>query len=140
MKTYVIVLSLLIVGIFYASMCTNIFPPDPPPGDSTLILNKPLHVTFKDTLVNYKKHLWLTFDSLITDSRCPTGAECVWEGNAELSFIFNSIPFNLNTHPSFTTDTTILNYHIEMLNVTPYPHIDSVYTDEQYTAEIIVTR
>jgi hypothetical protein len=136
----VILLFLFIIG-FYALKCnrnTNLIVN--PTKYNTLFLNDTLNVTFKDTLFNYEKNIWLSFDSLITDSRCPIGVICVWEGNARVSLVFNAIRFNLNTHKSFTNDTTILNYQINLINVWPYPHIDSLYTNDQYSAEIIVNK
>ena len=31
-----------------------------------------------------RENLAITFKSVLEDSRCPTGAECVWEGNARV--------------------------------------------------------
>jgi len=111
------------------------------PGNSNLIFNDTLTIMYKDTLFNYDENIWITFDSLMTDSRCAIGAECKWEGNAELLFIFKiieKIGFTLNTHYSFRKDTTINNYTISLINVLPYPHKDSLYTASDYSAEIII--
>ena len=111
-----------------------------PTKDNTLTLNDTLSVAFHDTLFNYEENIWISFDSLITDSRCPIGLNCKWEGNAKVSFLFNSKRFNLNTYELFTNDTTISNYRIYLIDVFPYPRVDSLYTVDQYFAEIVVRK
>lgn len=110
------------------------------PSNQYLALGNTLSIAYQDTLFNHKEDIWLSFDSLITDSRCPIGALCIWEGNAKVSLSFNSIRFQLDTHPNFTTDTTLSSFHIDLIDVQPYPHIDSLYTDDQYSVEIRVTK
>ncbi len=139
MKTNDIILLILFIVVLNALNCNknkNLIVN--PSKNNTLTLNDTISVAFHDTLFNYEKNIWLSFDSLLTDSRCPIGVICKWEGNARVSFIFTSIRFNLNTYESFTNDTTILNYHINLIYVWPYPHIDSLYTNDKYYAEIIM--
>jgi hypothetical protein len=106
----------------------------------TLVLGDTLSISYKDTLYNQDEAVFITFDSLIADSRCPIGVVCFWEGNAELSFVFNKTRFSLNTHPAFVTDTTLFEYKILLVQVYPYPHIDSTYTADRYRAEICVLK
>lgn len=64
----------------------------------------------------------------LSDSRCPANVVCVWEGVAIAKFSFKT---NTSQHlltlatkkfPNLTsTDTTVAGYHIQLLDVTPYP-------------------
>lgn len=38
---------------------------------------------------NIYKGLTLTFDSVITDSRCPINVECIWQGFANIKLSIN---------------------------------------------------
>lgn len=99
-----------------------------------------LHINYKETVINTDENISITFDSLLEDSRCPIGVVCFWEGNAKVGFIFNSQNFELNTHLSFKNDTTLLRYHISLIGVHPYPHIDSTYTAEDYSTDIYIQK
>ena len=89
----------------------------------------------------------LCFDSLLSDSRCPANAVCVWQGTATAKFSFHkdnmTYPVTLateSTPQTFPRDTIIEGYKIELLNVLPYPgtHPEPVpYT--KIKAEVKVT-
>jgi len=73
----------------------------------------------------------ICFDSLITDSRCPADAVCVWAGFAAVRLSIKNDAgiiqqFTLATQgfsnlPIPANDTTINGYHIKVVDVTPYP-------------------
>lgn len=107
---------------------------------NTLHFQDTLHINYKETIINTDENISITFDSLLEDSRCPIGVDCFWEGNAKIGFIFNSQKFELNTHPSFKNDTTLLRYNISLIRVHPYHHIDSTYTADDYSADIYVQK
>lgn len=108
-----------------------------------IVLPDTLVLAYRDTLF-LPANDWLTFDSLAHDSRCATGATCVWEGNAEVGFsLFQADQrhvFALNTHPTFLNDTTLAARSIALLDLTPYPHVDSTYQPEQFAVRIFVDR
>ena len=75
---------------------------------------------------------YICFDSLLTDSRCPTGGVCVWRGNAVIKVTFHesgnahSFILTLKGYPSFgdyPSDTTVNGYKISFTNLEPYPDI-----------------
>ena len=111
-------------------------------GPEPVVLPDTLTLAYRDTLFLPGDTDWLTFDSLAHDSRCATGATCVWEGNAEVGFsLFQDDQrhaFALNTHATFTNDTTLVARTIVLLDLTPYPHVDSVYQAEQFEVRIFV--
>ena len=125
--------SLLLIG---AIKCDKNFNPLGSPKVCPLPLNETVEIGYKETAKNSDENISLTFDALISDSRCPIGLRCVIAGYVEIAFIFNSVPFSLRCNQ----DTTIGHYNIRLVDVDPYPDIDSTYTKEDYAAEVIVTK
>lgn len=109
-----------------------------------IVLPDTLVLAYRDTLFLPGGSDWLAFDSLAHDSRCATGATCVWEGNAEVGFALfqddSRHAFALNTHPTFLNDTTLADLSIALLDLTPYPHVDSTYQPEHFAVRIFVDR
>ena len=74
---------------------------------------------------------YICFDSLLTDSRCPTGLVCVWSGTALIKVTFNepaashTFVMSLKGSPSlnFASDTIINGYKIEFVKLDPYPSV-----------------
>lgn len=77
----------------------------------------------------------ICFDSLISDSRCPEGVECVWQGT---SIIKISVQENGKTHQfnmslkgfpdlGYPSDTTINGYQIIFVDLKPYPGSKELY-------------
>ena len=90
------------------------------------------------------KSLYICFDSLLTESRCPSNVVCVWAGYAlirmTLSVGGQHQSFNLATStlpPHFRNDTTVLGYKVKLLALTPYPGNNS---QEPYRAEVEITQ
>lgn len=79
----------------------------------------------------------------INDSRCPSGAECVWEGDAVVEFNFKSNTenksFALHTNDKFQQDTLINNLKIKLINVFPYPDLNNPTNQNEYTAEFSIS-
>ncbi len=88
----------------------------------------------------------LTLDSIIEDSRCPIGVNCIWEGNAKLRFRMttrsNAYQFDLDTQPNataFKNDTLIGGYRIKMVDVAPYPTSEYEIQDSNVTAKLVIS-
>jgi hypothetical protein len=92
--------------------------------------------------------LKLCFTAVISDSRCPANAVCIWEGAATASFSFtdngDTHRFNLSTiimKPSYSKDTVIAGYKIEFINLSPYPGtVTGPISDSQKKAELKITK
>jgi len=124
---------LLVIAMMFLSSCTK----DDPQG-----LNSKTATLYHCTSKSFEPYI--CFDSLITDSRCPKGAECFWEGTAliKVSFhekdkmyqFFMSLKgFPAVGHPS---DTIIDHYRISFTDLKPYPEINVSQTDYQATFDI----
>ena len=78
-------------------------------------------------------------DSVLNDSRCPTGAECIWAGNAAVRFTYTSasskVSFVLNTISSFRTDSLIEGYRIRMTKLSPYPVLGVAIKQSDYKGQ-----
>jgi hypothetical protein len=92
--------------------------------------------------------LSLCFESLISDSRCPANAMCVWQGTAVAKFSLTKnderISFELatiNMSPNYHKDTTLMGYKIEFVDLSPYPGtVATPVPAEQIKAELKITR
>ena len=119
--------------------CSN---QDNPLSSNTLLFDDTLLVNYQDTLFNHQENIWVTFDSLVEDSRCQIGTICKWSGNARVSFVIakdtSCATVELNTYSEFTSDTALFGYSISLLDVLPYPHIDSLYSVKDYSAKILL--
>ena len=93
-------------------------------------------------------NLKLCFDAVVSDSRCPANAVCIWQGAATASFSFtkngDTYRFKLSTitmKPNHTKDTVIAGYKIEFINLFPYPGtVADPIPDSQRKAEMKITK
>jgi len=112
---------------------------------SDLIFNDTIDLSYGDCLYDSENKMYICLDSVLSDSRCPTGANCIWEGNAEVRFKFEKINdepvfLNLNTHMGFTTDTIVDGYKFALIGLRPYPALEHRITQNDYKAEILVEK
>jgi len=111
---------------------------------STLPLNDTVEIANSETKYNFENNIVLRMDSVLNDSRCPSNVQCVWEGNAEVRFLFTvdsrGTDFVLNTHGgnNFNSDTVIGGYSIKLLNLSPYPENPGEILQVEYYSEVIV--
>ena len=108
-------------------------------------LSSPIIINYNQKVVNEGEEVSIKFINIISDSRCPTGAECVWAGEAELQFIVNkandSIKFNLiSSGQHFGQNTILFDLQIKLLEVIPYPDVSKSIAIEDYKAKIIVDK
>ncbi len=90
---------------------------------------------------------YICFDSLLTDSRCPAGAVCIWQGNALIKVTFHesmaahTFVMSLKGYPSggFPSDTTVNGYQISFTNLEPYPDLNTPGQTEK-KASFTITR
>ncbi|MEN8203655.1 MAG: hypothetical protein ABFS28_13750 [Bacteroidota bacterium] len=124
--------------MFHSGICNNL-------DASPLTLNDTIEIKIGEQYCNPEEELLLVCDSLVADSRCPIGVVCVWEGNAEVSFILGEgdhehSAFHLNTHNSFRTDTIIQGYRYQLIDVLPYPEYGIERKQDEYSILMIVSK
>lgn len=120
MKTFLIIL--LIATFSFGSSCSK-------SGEKRLTegtIELKLHESAEGNLNGDR--VKITFDAVVSDSRCPANAICVWQGAATATFSFSknnsNHRFNLSTitmAPNYSKDTIIAGYKIEFINLLPYP-------------------
>lgn len=92
--------------------------------------------------------LKLCFEAVISDSRCPANAMCIWQGTAvcKLTFTKNSQTHTLQLStldmpPTYNKDTVLMGYKIEFVNLSPYPGtVPDPIPNNQKKAEIKITK
>lgn len=76
-------------------------------------------------LCNDDLDLFVQFDTIFSDSRCPHNASCIWEGNAEvgLSITYNKEldTMRLNTNPKMDQAKVAYGYKFQLVKLMPYP-------------------
>jgi hypothetical protein len=90
----------------------------------------------------------LCFDSIISDSRCPSNAMCVWQGAATARFTFTNHNethvlqlSTINAGSDFRKDTVVAGYKIEFLDLSPYPGLPpATPPNNEIRAKVKITR
>lgn len=109
------------------------------------VLNDTVYLSSNDCLNDVENQFYICLDSVLNDSRCPSGVYCFWEGNATARFKYqkyNSKPviFDLNTYKGFRGDTIIDLYKFTLLGLTPYPNSHQIIKLRDYTAKILIEK
>jgi len=89
--------------------------------------------------------LTVGFDGILSDSRCPEGVWCFWEGDAASDLWLEAAGidlqnFVLHTASSFAHTIEVEIYMITLLRVMPYPVIDVPIDPHTYVAQLVVVR
>src|SRR5687767_7012880 len=83
----------------------------------------------------------LSFDRVVSDSRCPTGVACAWEGEVTVRLILTDAggptPFTLSDHAR-TRDVN--GYTFTLIAVQPHPTAGSTIPESAYRMTVEVQR
>jgi hypothetical protein len=89
----------------------------------------------------------LCFNEIISDSRCPKGMYCIWEGAVVGKFTFSSNNkshvLTLATNPlnlPVSKDTVVDGYRIEFIDLKPDREQGTIPPPSQVRAEVKITR
>jgi hypothetical protein len=88
--------------------------------------------------------LRIAFDRVSEDSRCPDGAQCVWEGNARVRLVARNskgecAEFDLNTGVQ-PVEYQFGEYTIRLANLAPHPSVKGELRPSDYRATIVVSK
>ena len=119
MKYKFVCLLIFTVGIFFFSSCKKYSLKAI--NDNSVLL---YHCSEKTNGAPY-----ICFDSLLQDSRCPLGVECVWSGTVIIKVTFHNAGHSSTFQMAIkglptlghTNDTTIDGYKIIFTDLKPYP-------------------
>ena len=84
------------------------------------------------------------FVEVTDESRCPTDAVCIWEGQVIVSVNFNGENILLGNSPGNNPNVqqnrdTVGNFIIVLDAVRPYPVLDEPISPEEYEIDLLVT-
>src|SRR5262245_18782261 len=87
----------------------------------------------------------ITFDGVSEDSRCPTGVQCVWAGDAAATFTLEKAPAaaqqqTLHTSGRFQRQTDYDSFIVRLEDIKPYPKEGGSIAPADYRATLVVTR
>ena len=105
-------------------------------------LNDTLEVSYKQCVMDAGTQYTVCLDTVLEDSRCPTGAVCIWAGEAIARFKIQG----KNYTPVFLTikegavETEDPEYSFSFLKLTPYPSITYHPRPEDYTARVLIRK
>ena len=106
---------------------------------SDFTFNDTIDLAYKKCLTDFAGHTTFCFDSVVTDSRCPVHAVCIWAGQAIGRFKItsdNSTKYvNLYTH---TIDADVNGYKLSFIDLLPYPIAGQQTKPGDYKARIII--
>ncbi|WP_077346096.1 hypothetical protein [Algoriphagus sp. A40] len=93
------------------------------------MIGEPVEIPFGRTVTHCTEPISVTFLDLISDSRCPIGATCIWAGMVEVRISVNlngqEEVFNLSSAPNFGNKVpniqTIEGYSVELVDLKPFP-------------------
>ena len=108
--------------------------------------NKPVIKLGEELQLGYQQSATLaqggftvTFKTLVEDSRCPEGTNCVWAGNAKVVITVMGTDATLNTNGS-PREVSLSGYKIQLLDVSPHPKLNQQQAPETYSINLIVTK
>lgn len=110
-----------------------------------IILNDTIEIEYRKCVYLPDSHSYLCLDSIIRDSRCPTGMDCWMSGDAEVRLKYEKtdkapVFFNLRT-PTFNPIFTVIDgYKITLLDLNPYPSFLTRKDPKPYSVQLIVKK
>lgn len=89
--------------------------------------------------------LTVKFEAVVSDSRCPTGAQCVWAGDVAVRIqmtVVNTPPATavLHLNPSSAREVVHGGWRIQLVDVTPAPTVEGRARAEDYRVTLRIDR
>lgn len=94
------------------------------------------------------ENLRLRFVRVAADSRCPTGVDCVWAGNAEVIVevgaknrrVSKTLRLNTNASPERPAEDKYRSYTVKLVGLKPYPRTTRKIRQGDYTVTLLVVK
>ena len=105
-------------------------------------LNDTLEVSYKQCVLDAATQYTVCLDTVLEDSRCPSGAVCIWAGETIARFKIQ----DKNNTPVFLTmkegavETEDPEYSFSFLKLSPYPSINNHPKLQDYTARVLIRK
>lgn len=113
-----------------------------------IMLDKNFVLSVGQEVLTTDGKLKIKFVSVPEDSRCPTGVNCIWAGNARVMLHVGKatgkpVKLELNTNPRGATDAAEGGYglyRIKLVEVAPYPVDGQTIAPRSYAATLMVSK
>ena len=106
-------------------------------------LNQEFDLKFHETALIPSERLSIQFQSLLQDSRCPTGEQCITQGDASIEIQLSQLdkPEILQLHTdSPPNESTYQEYRVKLTALNPYPRSGVKIDSSAYVATILVRK
>ena len=108
------------------------------------VLGSPFSVKVGGSKTVQGEGLTVRFDTVLTDSRCPSDVSCVWAGDAEVQVTLSKpgfAPLTTVLHTTLTPQSVAYNgYTVTLNGLAPYPVSTSTINPASYVATFTVTQ
>ena len=128
---------LLLLAILLAPACSE--SPTEPVGPS---LGEQFSLGVGESASIRSERVTISFERLASDSRCPIGGVCFWQGEAVVALSLKArgsdSSFELSTF--FTPRAAVSGYEVILLGVSPNPSTTVVTDPGSYRVELVVRK
>lgn len=109
------------------------------------VLDREFKLEYGQELTVKGEGLSVKFDALVNESRCPTGVNCVWEGDAQILIGARHakgepLKLELHTNQRFAQSGRYQQYVIKLVALDPYPKADVDTARKDYVATLLITK
>ena len=139
--TYILILLSSLIGCQKNQMPTNPAPVKTAPAPTATVFHLQENgflVRFGEQITRSSENLNITFLSVLEDSRCPIGAQCVWAGNAKIrvrvenpEIQASQVELNTDLEPK---STDVGNYRLTLESLSPHPSLKHQIQSSEYVA------
>lgn len=123
-------------------------PPNPkfPPQAAQAVIGQPFALNFGETAAFPEADLTITFEAVLTDSRCPANVQCVIAGWATVLLSANHRGQPLAeitltsppTQPEQVETFTLEGYTLRLVQINPYPQQPGEIQTEVYSLTLVL--
>lgn len=120
--------------------------PDPDLGSETFELGKPFETQVTTSYTEHNGSLTLTLNRVISDSRCPKDAICIWEGSTEIALSMQkdgqsrTDTLSSNRYMSWPDSALFQGYKIKFVGVAPDAMAGVIIPQAEYRLKLLVTK
>ena len=132
------IVSAIVLSVLVLPGCTK-------PTGTEAGLGKEFTLSIGQSATVTAENLSVKFIEVVSDSRCPTGATCIWAGEASclIEITYNVFTFSKTlTEPGLTEEPSVTNfenYDIQF-NIQPYPAIGKQISEKDYRLQLLITK
>ena len=107
-------------------------------------LNQEFKIRVGEEVVFKRENLAVRLVSVLEDSRCPKGAQCITQGNGKIELQLKKSqkkPVTLELNTAFGTQKADYEgYEVKFVGLDPYPKMGGSIKPEDYVVTVLVTK